>query len=64
MAELDIFGTEGSGIGSSVADATVRESVYYTVDGLKVQNPDTVRGVVLSCSRLSDGTVKVRKVLK
>lgn len=64
MAELDIFGTEGSGIGSTVADATVRESVYYTVDGLKVQNPDTVKGVVLSCNRLSDGTVKVRKLLK
>lgn len=64
MAELDIYGTAGSGIQSVNAEASVQESSYYTVDGLKVQNPDTVKGVVLCCNKLSDGTVKVKKVLK
>lgn len=64
MAELDIYGTAGSSIGSVTTDATVTECSYYTIDGLKVQNPDTVKGVLMCCNKLSDGTVKVKKVLK
>lgn len=63
-AKAHVEAYDPTGIESTTANAETVATEYYTLSGIRINNPSAVNGTVIRRIIFNDGTVKTEKILK